>query len=629
MPAPTPVALSDSRGPRLAVRLPHGPAIAGFLSPTWPPLPEPAARVWPAERRLWSWGPWHPGEVSTAECARARLLAVGQCLADARTMREDLERATRDGRWERLTQWPGAYLLVVIHDGDRLTAYVDPAGQFPLYYAQRGDRTALSTRATAAAVLAGTGGAADATALAAQIVCPGVPELTEARSAFAHVRRLGGGEALRIEPSGVLTHWTYERLSPDSGADFKESAARLRSSLTRAVTLRADGPRRVTSDFSGGMDSTSLAFLAARGATEPLDAFVYHHPDASAGDLEHALHYAAETPAVRLDVTRGTLASLPYRGLESQGPMDQPDPAAVTGSRLRLRLAHIARDGGSVHLTGEGGDALLAVPPAYLGDLAAAVGLRRLAHDARALARLRQLSPARVAFRALRLAHTPADRALRELAVLLENPVQRPTQWLDAVAWWSPPGPEAAWLTTRARRHLAELARERSESASGDPLLLTPGTRAVLCDLRNSAAVQGQFTSIAREFGVWPQAPFLDSEVVRACTSLPLPLKADPFTVKPLLAAGLAGLVPDPVLRRRTKGDYAAEDYWGARLSAAELRARLVRSPLADLGIIEPSRVIASLDRAVAGLSAPFPALNRLLGADMWLACCESGEELP
>ncbi|WP_328935695.1 MULTISPECIES: albusnodin/ikarugamycin family macrolactam cyclase [unclassified Streptomyces] len=633
MPRPAaPAAATDLRCPSPVLPPPDGPTVAGVLSPAPAPAPSGATRLWPGEPLLWSWGPWHPGEVRTVECARARVAAVGQCLADEVTMRHDLRRAVQDGRWERLTRWPGAYLLILFQDDGHLTAYADPAGQFPLYYGRHGQNTVLSTRARTAAALSGAAGRPDRAALAAHIVCPAVPELTEGRTTYDGISRLGGGQALRVAPSGSCTHWTYEDLAPDPGTRFDDSAAELRSALTHAVTLRTDRAPRITSDFSGGLDSTSLAFLAASATGRPpLDAFVYHHPDAPAGDLDHALAHAERAQSIRLAVTRGSEDSLPYSGLPEHGFADQPDPAAVIGARQRLRLDHIARGGPGIHLTGEGGDALLAAPPSYLGDIAATAGLRRLLSDGRALARIRQLSPADVILRARRLAHTPLHQAMSELASRLDEPLDHPPQWVDAVAWWPAPGPETAWLTTRARRQLAELAEERARSAgSTSPSApATPGTRAVLCELRASAATQAQFASTARAFGIWPHAPFLDSEVVRACTRLPLPHRIDPFTAKPLLAAALTGLVPDPVLRRRTKGDYAAENYRGARRSATQIRARILRSPLAELGIIEPSRVVASVEQAVAGLPAPFPALNRLLGADLWLRADGCGQERP
>ncbi|PKW11405.1 asparagine synthase (glutamine-hydrolysing) [Streptomyces sp. 1222.5] len=605
--------------------LPPGPAIAGV----WPPgpgLPHPAREVWPSAR-LWSWGPWHGGELRTAACPGARLLTVGQCLADSGRMHQDLGRSVREGDWERLTRWPGSYLLMVLEDTGRLTALTDLAGQFPLYYTRHGDRTVLSTLATAVAAMTGRTEAFDPTALAAYLVCPAVPELAGSRTAFADVCRLGPGEALRVGPgTEALARWTYASLEPDGDACFEESADRLRESLVRATALRVRNAPRITSDFSGGMDSTSLAFLAADEAASPLDAFVYHHPKAPAGDLEHAQRFAAGTSAIRLHVTLGEDASLPYADLDARAGADQPDPAAAVAARLRLRLTDIARRGGGVHLTGEGGDALLGAPPAHLGDVPGTGGPRRLAHDALALGRLRRVSPAKVAHRALRLARTPMDRALSDLAVRLERPLPHPPQWLDAIAWWPPPGVEATWLTSRARRDLAELAAERAAQARRNGLGPSPGARAVLCELRDSAAVQTRLVEAARPFGVWTQAPFLDDEVVRAGLSLPVPHKADPYTVKPLLRAALSGAVPAALLDRRTKGDYASEDYLGLRTAVADLRVRLSQSGLADLGIVEPARVAAALDGLELGLTGPFPALNRLLGVDTWLKRRRRGE---
>ncbi|MFD4770532.1 hypothetical protein [Streptomyces niveus] len=57
------------------------------------------------------------------------------------------------------------------------------------------------------------------------------------------------------------------------------------------------------------------------------------------------------------------------------------------------------------------------------------------------------------------------------------------------------------------------------------------------------------------------------------------------------------------------------EDYQGAR----ELRGLLVDTRLAELCVVEPSAVVAALDRAVIGLRVPFPALNRLPAAEIWL----------
>ena len=114
-------------------------------------------------------------------------------------------------------------------------------------------------------------------------------------------------------------------------------------------------------------------------------------------------------------------------------------------------------------------------------------------------------------------------------------------------------------------------------------------------------------------------APFLDDEVIRAALSVPATRRADPWSYKPLLRAAMAGLVPDEVLGRRTKGDYSAESYCGARAAASALRELLRDSRLAELGVIEPAAVGTALDRMTAGVAVPLGPLTMVLATESWL----------
>lgn len=402
----------------------------------------------------------------------------------------------------------------------------------------------------------------------------------------------------------------------------------------------------MSADFSGGLDSTSLAFLTLRHRPGPLAVTTYHGAASACDDLVHAERFARLDPRLRMEVVTGTRRTLTYQELtgpcgHAGGDSGEPDSAAVAMARTRLRLAQVARlhagNAGStgstrgnghsagtagiagVHLGGEGGDALLVAPPGYLGALARPGTLRALARDSRVLARARHEAPFTVAVRAVRLSRTPLATALRRLADGLERGgAARDIDWLDAVDWWPAPGPETGWLTRAASGELAGLARQAARTvphASGR----RAGDLTALDSLRTSGAVQRQLSETARPFGVWPQAPFLDTDVVRACAALPAHLRAAPPAFKPLLGAALGDLVPAPVLARRTKGDYGDEDYQGARACARELRGMLLDSRLAELGVVEPSAVTAALDRALMGLRAPFPVLNRLLAAEIWL----------
>jgi len=81
----------------------------------------------------------------------------------------------------------------------------------------------------------------------------------------------------------------------------------------------------------------------------------------------------------------------------------------------------------------------------------------------------------------------------------------------------------------------------------------------------------------------------------------------------------MTGLVPGEVLARRTKGDYSAETYRGARDAASALRHLLNDSRLAALGVIDPTAVGDALDRMTAGVAVPLGPLNMVLATESWL----------
>lgn len=575
-------------------------------------------------------GRWRDGELRSVDGPEGTVLVLGQCLADDDRLRRTALRALASGGPDELTRLPGSYLCLVVRQHE-LTAYVDAAGQYPLFFRDTGGRLVFGTRPVSVADAAGTRRGPDTAVLAAGIFCPGAPALTGERSVVAGVSKLGGGQALRRTARGSVERWTHEPLETDPRATFAQSAEALRDALETAVRLRVAGGRRVSADFSGGLDSTSLAFLTLRHRPGPLPVTTYQAATSTCDDLVHAERFARLDPRLRMAVVSGTRETLTYQGLGDRsggGSHDggEPDSAVVALARTRLRLGQVARVGGGVHLGGEGGDALLVAPPGYLGALARPERVCQLAKDSRELARARQEAPSAVAARAVGLARTPLATALRRLADGFEHRARGGTEragardigWLDAIAWWPEPGSEIGWLTRAVSGELAALARQAAAGV-GHAAGSRAGDLTALDNMRTSGAVQRQLSETARPFGVWPQAPFLDSAVIRACAALPAHLRAAPPAFKPLLGAALADLVPPPVLARRTKGDYGDEDYQGARACARQLRSVLLDSRLADLGVVEPAAVTASLDRALMGLRAPFPALNRLLAAEIWL----------
>lgn len=143
--------------------------------------------------------------------------------------------------------------------------------------------------------------------------------------------------------------------------------------------------------------------------------------------------------------------------------------------------------------------------------------------------------------------------------------------------------------------------------------------RAMLVHLDFAGATQRAVRETGARYGVEVHAPYLDSEVVRVCLSLPAWRRCDPAEPKPLLRKALAGLVPPLVLTRRTKGDYTATAHRGIRWNLPALRELLTNPVSAEIGLIEPRRVRAALERAAQGLETPWAPLNQVLAIELWL----------
>lgn len=583
----------------------------------------PGILVWADIPSVRIYGNWRPTEIRQVTHPRGRLLVLGHCLVNTQQVASVFHTAMESEDWGCLASMPGAYLCLVTRPGE-IYAITDLAGQFPVYYSRLRDQTLVGLHPGVLAACHGR--PPDPVTAAALIACSGVLPLWSSRSPYDGVHRAGGGAVLHVR-GGTLRVDTDPPV-PVRGTTRAEGAAALRTALVRAVSDRcASGP--VSSDFSGGLDSTSLAFLAARYSRDPVRAVVYHNPLAPAADLADATRYARLDPKITLTVVRGTEHTLPYQAITDAAPggadvaltsvlMSEPVPQTLAWRRAALRLAEVAKSGTHLHLTGEGGDAVLGAAPAYLADLARDRSMAQLLRHCAAHARLRHTSPALLARRAVRAAATRPAAALRHLATALERPATATLSWPDAITWWPVSGEAVGWLTTQARHGLAEIAADPLTAAALAPDA-GPADVMALTELRHSANAQRYLRELGYRVGVAVHAPFLDNSVVRCCLRVPAAQRTDPWTAKPLITSALAGLVPDPVLNRRSKGDYTAEEYRGARAAASELRHLMHDSRLADLGVIEPARVHETLDRLFVGTAVSLGGLNQLLATELWL----------
>lgn len=602
---------------------PDHPATGPLLHhlPRWPTtrtVPHPSGRPWIV-------GHWSDDAMLTATAGPRRAALLGTTSADRDTLLRLLRGLRTHPFLDRaLHQLPGSFFQLTAMDG-KIHCRGTLATVRQLHHAAIGGVTVAGNRpqdlATLARAAAAAGlptgapdtGEVDEEVLALRLLAPFPPLPLALRPPWRSIHAVPPGHQLVFHANGrhTVRRWWYP---PEPHAPLPDAAAALREALRGAVRARLRQPT-LSADLSGGMDSTSLCFLAAEGADRLITtAWECRDPanDDPVWSARSAAHLTAGgRPGVHLRIF-DTDAPTWYAPPAGPAHTDPAGPLAVV--REVARLAHQARlvaDRGSrTHLIGVGGDELFAIRPAALNSLA-----RR---DVRAAARH--------TWQAHHLGHWTLTDTLRTLAGGRSYP-----RWLARTAARTAPGSGRAptGADWEAVPHLppwthpdvtATVRRLLRQAAAADPeplALLRAQHDTVRAAARAGEIVRGMDVVTSRN-GVSCEAPFLDDAVIEAALTVRL---ADTTTVgayKPLLAAAMRGIVPDAVLGRGTKGEHSAEVYAGLRRHRTALTALCEDSLLARRGLIRPD----ALRQVVTSLHPETHALRPLdptLAAEYWL----------
>lgn len=562
----------------------------------------PAGRMlWDAPHPVWVHG---GDDYRTVQDGAARLAVAGHCYATNAQLQDALV-WVRQRRWAELTRWPGSYWAAAT-DGVRTAVAGDLAGARPVYQAQhRGG----FIWATAASLLADPlRVAVDLDHLVAWLVAPTVPELAGDTTPYVGVSLVPAGRILEL-PAGSLLHYPH-----DPSLDEGEVAWRLREALAMAAITRVRAHGQLTCDLSGGLDSTSVAALAAHASPRRLRVFT-HLPHRGVGDdVEFARRAAAELPGLIHRIVSGTRRW--FDDLDKAPATDLPYADAARWAVHAEYLQAISVDGSDAHLTGGGGDTLFAPPSYALADLARAGRWRRWIAESTARARLRHRPVTATLSREAKAAMCSYPDALRRLGRAVAAAHQ--TRHKPGTAWLPLPG-IAAWLTTDAAH---EVKRRLDLAARHAPHL--PGAAQAMHRLRSEIAEYGsyhaQYAAAAQHAGVDLHAPFLDNQVIRAILGTPAWGRLAPRLAKPKLAEALTGAVPPFILERGTKTSLAGTAYAGVSANIGTLRDLIASSALVDACLIDRERVEADLARLSAGVPGRMAALEALVSVELWLA---------
>lgn len=568
----------------------------------------PDTRTLPhASGRPWLVGRWHESEVVTARSRHAAIAVIGCCPIDAATLQRRAETLRDMAELEAMARsLPGSFHLVAALHG-RLRMQGTASGLRLVFHALAGG---VRVAATGADVLAaGLGAEPCVRQLAIRLLHPVPHPLSEA-AMWREVTAVPPEEALTIAADGRTAGQSPWWTPPEAVRPLSEAAPEVRDVLTTSVDARTRQGGTVSCDLSGGLDSTSLCFLADRSPAR-LVASTWPGRDPADTDLQWARLAAGHLPDVEHVVWDADASPLVYDELLGiDDLLDEPTIGVMDRSRVLHHLPELARRGSRVHLTGIGGDHVAWCSEAYYHRLA----------RTRPLFAVRQLRgfralwqwPLSGTLRALADSR-PYGRWLADSAGRLGGPL--PATVSSGLGWAMEPR-LFDWVTADARAAVEGALRD--SAASARPLHPDRGMHADLEQIRSCTRIIRQWDRMAARAGLPMASPFLDDRVIETCLAVRPSERVTPWEYKPLLTAAMRGVVPEPCLRRRNKAAASMDASNGLREHRGDLMALWEDSHLERLGLVDGDALRRLARRpATPGLSEAI--LYSTIACEVWL----------
>lgn len=368
------------------------------------------------------------------------------------------------------------------------------------------------------------------------------------RTFFENVKSVLPGHFLRIETTRETSHqhWTFRPGTEISRPDAPEAFLDLLRNAVK-LRLRSDVPFGVL--LSGGLDSSTIARLAANETRHPLCCISLQYPSSALDESGYSRLVADDPARYRhhwvtppVDNLLETIAAIVWHH-------DAPTP--MRGRYPKWYVMQAASRFVTVVLNGQGADELLGgydrfVMP-YLLD------------------RLN-----------VRLAHKQSRWSLI-------GELYRLGQVSSGIHRVLPP-PLFAALARQIRRHVGKRGVSLGTAATRASEREPPGGRPYCSRLNN--ALWGELRTaglpeilhgedaLSMAFSLESRPPFLDHRVVEFCFSLAYDEKIAEGWTKLLLRRATSGILPEPIRLRRQKlgfpGDYAGWLGTGAGLDAVQ-----------------------------------------------------------
>jgi len=454
---------------------------------------------------------------------------------------------------------PGTFSIVVL---DRVTGtlegFRDHFGVFPFYYATAEDSFTCGSDIRSVLHLSDMPLSANPLRLADFIEGS---ELDTRITAYDGLQRLPTAHMLTLEGGTVDTkrYWT---LNADDDPTIKDdvAASRLRSTLASAVDARLDAPGQVGAMLSGGLDSSSLAGLAAKAATDrnlaPVKTVSLVYGADKAYDETRFITSANDTFGTDPKLIQITA---PPR-LRDIGPLIEEQMELFLGFGLpksRCIYPEASAFGLGALLDGHGGDEVISHGYGRLVELAIERRWVKLFRELRGAAEVHgtdfwssYLSYI-LRYGGMRTRH-PVQRVLRKVARKLHKGSRASGTAIR-------PG---QLLSVSLAKTVEATYRYNTKPESLDLRRLRKAEKLAHHESLTNPLMQHGFEVLHRSAvsaGILPLYPFFDRRVVEACLAMPSDMKLRGGRTRWILREAMRGLLPEDIRTRPDKAEFGDE----------------------------------------------------------------------
>jgi asparagine synthase (glutamine-hydrolysing) len=483
------------------------------------------------------------GEIYNFQELQDRLLSRGHVLK-TRTDTETIVHLYEEYGVECLQFLEGMFAFAIWdHERQRLFVARDRMGEKPLHWGVFDGQFIFGSELKTILAHPRVNKELDPTALQKYLALEYVPC---PHSIFKGIHKLPPAHFMLVERGQVKQKPYWEASTQPIRISESEAEERLQELLSVSTKLRLISDVPLGIFLSGGVDSSSIAALAARQRTEPIKTFSIGFADKSFDESEFAKevagHIGTEHHVATFD---------PSTALETMEDLWQvlDEPLADASIIPTYFLAKMARQQVTVALAGEGGDELFGGYPTY---------------QAHRLAKLWKLMPEPLrrgvlepAINSLPVSHNNLSfdyKAKRFIAAVEEPPVTRHLRWMGAI-----PVPQHDQLIAP---ELLELGSEENlypNLPMNSPI--SKRSRDVISKimqvdiatyLTDDLLVKSDRASMAASLEV--RLPFLAYPLVEFAASLPASLKVKGLKTKYILKKAMSPYLPKRTVARPKKG---------------------------------------------------------------------------